>query len=177
MDEAEGADSDAVTGAGFLARYVASLGTGIDYAASSGICSGDRQASPKGGRSKQRPYDGAGETPALHALSRKHARDGGEIVGDADGGPDGCVVEERTNAVKRAKTDFADEDSAATQKFSCLRDERGVDFSTVRATKESRVRLMFADFAGKRLRFFATDVGRIADDEIERQGRGVRGWG
>ncbi len=64
-------------------------------------------------------------------------------------------------------TEFQDEDAAGLKIGSGLGDEIGVEFVAFFAAVESDFRFVIADFAHERCRFAATDVRRVAGDQIE----------
>jgi hypothetical protein len=64
---------------------------------------------------------------------------------------------------------FEDEDSAGFEVLCGLCNQVRVKFAAFFAAVEGGGRLMFADFARERLRFAATDVRRVAGNQIKEQ--------
>ena len=64
--------------------------------------------------------------------------------------------------------EFEDEDAAWLKVRGGLRDEIGVEFVAFFAAVERDFRLVIADFAHEGCGFAAADVGRVADDQVDR---------
>jgi hypothetical protein len=109
-----------------------------------------------------------------HSLGGEDAGDAGEVIGYTDVRP-GCCVEKRLDCGETAVAELQDQDSARLEVRCGLGDEIGVEFVALVAAVEGRGRFVVADFARERGGFAAADVGRIADDKIERKWRVASG--
>lgn len=102
------------------------------------------------------------------ALGRNDAGDGGEVVGHGDIAPAGGV-EEWLNGGKAVMAEFENEEAAGLEILRGLRNECAVEFVTFFAAIQGGRRFVLADFDGQGVGVAKTDVGRVADDEIERK--------
>ena len=71
--------------------------------------------------------------------------------------------------VRRVITKFENKDAAGAKEGRCLLDQATVDFDARGPAEKRYLWLVVADFALKLGRFVSRNVGRIADDDIERR--------
>jgi hypothetical protein len=110
----------------------------------------------------------------LGALGGDDAGDAGKVGGDAKVGPVGGL-EERLDGGETVVAEFEDQDAAGSQASGSLQDEGTVEFGAFFAAVECQWGFVLADIARQSVRFAAPDVGRVADDEIERWRRAAGG--
>jgi hypothetical protein len=87
--------------------------------------------------------------------------------------------EEGANGGERVVAQFEDEQAAEFEVGRGFQDERAVKFVAFFAPEEGGGRFVIADFDGEYAGFFAADVGRIGNYEIERTQIGrreIRRW-
>ena len=71
--------------------------------------------------------------------------------------------------------EFEDENATGSKMRCSLRNELSVKLVAFFAAIERDFWFVLADFAHQRCPFSAADVGRIADDEVEKKWRGTSG--
>jgi len=80
-------------------------------------------------------------------------------------------LEKRLNRPQAIVAQLQDEEAAGFKVPRGFGDEQAVEFVTLVAAAESRLRLVLANFDRQQLSFAAPDVGRIADEEVEKRRR------
>jgi len=91
--------------------------------------------------------------------------------------PDPLRVQEHAHAGQRIIAQFENQDATGGQELFRLHRHRLIDLKTLLAGKQGLLGFMLADFAGQLLGCVAADIGRIADNQIERSAKGRGGWG
>ena len=104
----------------------------------------------------------------LDSRGGEDARDASEVVGDAHVGPVKLDAEYFADVIRGVVAEFEDENSAGPKQRARLLDESRVDFDASGAAEKGRVRLVVADLASKSGGVVACDIGRIADNQIEK---------
>jgi len=77
------------------------------------------------------------------------------------------TFEEGANGGEGVVAEFDDDEAARFEMERSFRYQQAVEFVAFFAAVEGRGGLVFADFDGEGVAFFAADVGRVGDDEIE----------
>ena len=113
-------------------------------------------------------------TKRSEVFGREDTRNAGEIVGDDHVGPRGGI-EERLNGGEAVMAELEDEEAALLEVRCGLWDQATVEFVAFFAAEQSEVRFVIADFDGKGGCFAKTDVGRIAEYEVEKKWRVTTG--
>ena len=103
----------------------------------------------------------------MDAFGGDDARDAGEVVGHGDVGPR-RGVEEGAYGGEAVVAELEDEQAAGGEAGGGLPDQVRIQLVALFTAVESDLGLVFADFARQGRRFAAGDVGRVADDEIQK---------
>src|SRR5258708_626593 len=102
------------------------------------------------------------------ALCESDSRNSCKISCKGDARPPRSAEKAR-NFLCRVMTEFQNEYAAGFEKQCRLRDQWAVEFCARFATEERNFRFMLANFARQCPLFPAADVGRVADDKVERR--------
>jgi hypothetical protein len=108
------------------------------------------------------------------AFGGEDAGDAGEVVGYVEIGPLRCF-EERADGGERVVAEFEDEEAAGFEMARDFWNQQAVEFVAFFAAVEGEGGFVFADFDGEGAAFFAADVGRVGDHQIEEKWRAPSG--